>query len=241
MKKKITKIDAVLHFAALADLNQAINKPLETVETNILGTVNVLEFCKKNKIEKFLFASTIYTNGIHGGFYRCSKKACEDYIIEYSKKYKINYQILKFGSLYGPGSDDKNGLYKIIDYALKKGIVKYEGDRNSIREYIHVNDASHAVYQLLSNNKFYGKKINITGNQSIKIVDLLETIKELLGIKKPIKFSKSKSEGHYVRLPHNYIRDISLKFLINPYIDFSEGLNQLTEYVSQKCNETVSK
>ena len=87
--KKINKVvknsDYVFHFAGFSDLNLALNKPRETAEQNILGTINILEACKKFNIKRIIHASSIYVNSTQGGFYRSSKRAAEDYIEEYQK------------------------------------------------------------------------------------------------------------------------------------------------------------
>ena len=75
--------NAVYNFAALANLNEAINQPVETVNVNLLGTVKILEACRKNKVERFIYASTVYVYSKEGGFYRCSKQAAEEYIQEF--------------------------------------------------------------------------------------------------------------------------------------------------------------
>ena len=67
------KIDIVYSFGGLADLNHALNNPLETYDLNIKGTINILNFCIKKRIKRFIFASTIYVNSNEGGFYKCSK------------------------------------------------------------------------------------------------------------------------------------------------------------------------
>ena len=90
---KVMHIDYIFHFAALASLDEALFKPLETVKNNILGTVNILELQKK-KIKRVTYASSIYSTSIQGGFYKCSKRAAEDYIEEYKKRYNLNFTIL---------------------------------------------------------------------------------------------------------------------------------------------------
>ena len=92
--RAIKDSDAVFHFAALADLGEAIKLPIETVKLNILGTVIALSLCKKYKVKRFIHASTIYVNSIEGGFYRSSKRAAEDYVLEYNKIYGLEYTIL---------------------------------------------------------------------------------------------------------------------------------------------------
>ena len=57
---KVTKnIDVVYHCAGISDLNEALHKPLETVESNIAGTIKILQACKLNKVKRFIFASSI--------------------------------------------------------------------------------------------------------------------------------------------------------------------------------------
>lgn len=232
LKKEIKNFDVVYHLAGLSDLDTAYKDPIKTAKTNILGTVNVLQACKVNQIKKFIFASTMYVSGNHGSFYRCSKAACEDYIKEYKKRFNLNYTILRFGSLYGPGSNEQNGLYRIISEALKSKKVVYYGDPNSQREYIHVDDAAQASIDCL--NKFENKIINITGNQSLRVTDLLEIIREILSIKKNIKVINKKQKGHYTLVPHNYEDSLVMKYSINPFIDLGEGIKSLISYIKKK-------
>ena len=75
--------------------------PLETLESNIIGTANILQACLKNKIKKYLHASTVYVNSEQGGFYRSSKHAAELIIENYNEFFGLDFVIMRFGSLYG--------------------------------------------------------------------------------------------------------------------------------------------
>ncbi len=233
INKLLKSQDYVIHLAGIADLDKANSQPLKTYEENIKGTINILESCLKNKIKKFVFSSTLYVNGEHGGFYSCSKKACENYIKEYERKYKLNFLILRFGSLYGSGSDMNNGLHKIIFNSLKKKKVSYEGNPEASREYIHVEDAGRATIDLTLQKNLRNQKINISGHNTIKITELLEMIKEITQIKGKIKFLNKKQSGHYVRVPYTSEK-IPKKYIINPSIDFPEGLNNLIRQIKKE-------
>ena len=86
----------VYNFAGIADLDYGVHQPIKSVEQNILATVNMLNFCKKNKVKRYIYASTIYVYSEKGGFYRCSKQAAENYIeeLEIVKKH-LNVQIVQ--------------------------------------------------------------------------------------------------------------------------------------------------
>ena len=88
---KSNKIKIIYHFAGLADIEMSAKMPLKTVQVNILGTVNILDLSIKNSIKKIIFSSSIYAISSNGGFYRCSKRACEDFFEEYSKKYNLKF------------------------------------------------------------------------------------------------------------------------------------------------------
>ena len=80
LNQTIAGAEVVYNFAALADINQALEQPLKTVNINILGNLNVLEACHAHGVKRFIYASTVYVHSREGGFYRCSKQASEAYI-----------------------------------------------------------------------------------------------------------------------------------------------------------------
>ena len=234
---ELTKnIDIVYNFAALADLNETLDKPLETIKINILGNTIILEACRRNNVKRFIYASTLYVYSQEGGFYRCSKQAAEQYVEEYYKKYNLNYTILRFGSLYGPRADQSNGLYKIIKGALENGYVKYEGSENALREYIHVEDAAkasaHAIDEIFRN-----QSVTLTGQQPMRVIDLLEMISEILNLKEPIKFINNTKNGHYVRTPYSYQPKLGIKYSPNLHVDLGQGLLQLIVEIKNNLNK----
>ena len=100
LEKVMKNCYCVFHFGAISDINYAQKNPIETIEKNIVFTYKLLESCKKNKISKLYFSSSIYVNTEYGGYYRISKEACEKLINEFCEKNNILYTILRFGSIY---------------------------------------------------------------------------------------------------------------------------------------------
>ena len=111
--------DFVFHFGGLSGINESLEKPLETAKTNILSTLKLLELSRQFKLKRFVYASSVYVNSDQGGFYKSSKKAAEDYIEEYYKRYKLNFTILRFGTIYGTRANKENTINNIIDRIFK--------------------------------------------------------------------------------------------------------------------------
>ncbi|TGL45822.1 NAD-dependent epimerase/dehydratase family protein [Leptospira perdikensis] len=228
----IKGFDVVYNFAALADLNQALDKPLDTVRINILGNAHILEACRKHKIKRFMYASTVYVYSREGGFYRCSKQASESYIEEYKKVYGLDYTILRYGSLYGPRSDDSNGLYRIVKNALESEKICYEGSPDSLREYIHVEDAARASVVAMGED-FRNESVVFTGQEPMRVLDLLKMLAEILGKPESVEFSEKDQVGHYIRTPYAYLPKIGRKYIPPLHMDLGQGLLQLIEEVKQ--------
>lgn len=224
---------AVYNFAAIADLNEAILKPIETAKVNILGNVQVLEACKVNQVKRYIYASTVYVHSREGGFYRCSKKASEDYVEEYQKSYGLEYTILRYGSLYGPRSDEHNGLWRIVKDVLENGVVKYEGNIESVREYIHVEDAARASVIALG-DEFKNEHVVLTGHEPLKVIDMLKMLSEIMGIKDEVQFENLPYPGHYIRTPYAYQTKLGRKFIPPLHIDLGQGLLQLIDIVKNQ-------
>ena len=196
---KNTKI--VYNFAALADIDIAMYKPIETAKINIVGVTKLLSLCKKHKVERFVQASSIYANSQEGGFYAISKRSAEDYIEEFSNIFKLKYTILRFGSLYGHRADKNNGIKKLITEGKRNNSLTYRGGNKASRRYIHVEDAAKLCCEILK-KKYINKCLIITGKKTVKVKNLISFFAKKLNInKKRIKFKNEKKTGHYSTVP----------------------------------------
>lgn len=232
LEKAMKGCDIVFHFAAISDIQESFDNPQDTLEVNIIGTLNILKACINNNINKLVFASTIYVYSKYGSIYRISKQASEKLIEEYSRHNNLNYMILRFGSLYGTRSNMNNSIYNMIFNALKHGKISRDGDGDEIREYIHVKDAVQICYDLTQKN-FMSDYYMITGKQSLKIIDTLKIIQEILQKKINITFNKNKSH-HYEVTPFSYENQLAKKITPDSYIDLGQGILEVIHEINSK-------
>ena len=221
--------DAVYHLAGLADLNAARTRPLDTVHANIVGTVHLLEAMRAAGVTRFLFASTVYVYSREGGFYRCSKQACETYIDEYAASYGVRYTVLRYGSLYGPRADRTNGVYRLLAQAMADGRIAYTGTPDDIREYIHVEDAARLSVDAMA-PAFEGKHMLLTGPSALRAADLFTMFQEILG--RPVEVAYRPAEGrggHYSVTPYAFTPRPGRKLVTTEYVDMGQGLLQIVE------------
>ena len=227
LSQTIEGSEAVYNFAALGDLNQALKQPIKTAEINILGNLNVLEACRIHNVKRFIYASTVYVYSREGSFYRCSKQSSEHYVEEYQRVYGLDYTILRYGSLYGPRADDTNGIFRIVSSALKTGKVEYKGNLESMREYIHVEDAARASVSILDSS-FINESIILTGQEPMHVADLLKMLAEILNFTNDsVEFIEGNYEGHYVRTPYAYQPKLGRKYTPLSHVDLGQGLLQV--------------
>ena len=224
-------IDCVYYFAGIADIAEAKSDPYNTIEINIMGLTKALEASVKNNIKKFVYASTMYVYSSHGSFYRASKQAAEIIIEAYHEKYGIDFVFLRYGSLYGPRSQDWNGIKGFVRQVVETGALEYSGNGSEVREYIHVLDAAKLSVKALS-EEYRNRAITITGQQSMKVSDMFSMIFEIEGKKANINYLDThESSSHYGNTPYRYTPKTSMKIIPTEFVDFGQGLLDVVEEI----------
>ena len=234
--ESIEGFNFVIHFAGIADIGESKEKPLETIETNIIGTANLLEGCRKNKIERFIFASSVYVFSKYGSFYGKSKQACELLIEEYQNEFSLDYIHVRYGSLYGPRAQEWNGLKKYISEIIKNKQIDFSGNGEEKREYIHVKDAAIMTASLLESDE-KNIAVNITGHQVISTLDLFKLIFEVLQLEEKINLSKeSNVVSHYKISPYSFQPKESKKLVPKKFIDIGQGVLEIIHEIEDSKN-----
>ena len=221
---KNQNFDFVYNLAGFANLDSAINFPIETMQLNIIGNMFIIEECIKSNISRYVYASSAYAMSNKGSFYGISKLASEKIIEEYMKKHDLTFTILRYGSVYSEKSYENNYIYSIIKSAVLDGVINHKGDGNEIREYIHASDASKLSVDVIESDSYKDLHVILTGNERMRRSDLFNMIKEILNDKLKINYKNDGYLNHYNFTPYSFEPSVSKKLSANPHIDMGQGL-----------------
>ena len=224
----LKKIDIVFHLAAMSDINKVKNIPTETIETNILGTTNLLEASKKQKIKRFIFASSIYSYGYSGNLYTTSKIASELIVKNYNLLFGLNYTIFRYSTAYGPGNRSVDAISIFVKKCMKNQDITIFGDGLQKRNYIYVKDLAQGSMIGLQ-KKTKNKVITLASSKNIKITELAKIILKLTNSKSKIKFNKKNKRIDDFTSSHNYNKIKNNLFGWRPKYNLKQGL---IEYIS---------
>ncbi len=184
--------DAVINLAARAGVRQSVEDPWVYIETNVTGTLNLLEFCRRSGIKKFILASTSSIYGSDAPLptpetadsdhplqaYAASKKGAEALSHAYHFLYGLDITIFRFFTVYGPAGRPDMSMFRFAQWINEGRPVKVNGDGNQSRGFTYVDDIARGVILGLKPVGF--EIINLGGHETITINELISTIEEIL-------------------------------------------------------------
>jgi UDP-glucose 4-epimerase len=214
---------AVYNFAAIADIDESRKHPLDALKINVVGNAHALEAARRAKAERFILASSLYVYSRSGAFYRATKQAAEQYTETFQEEFGLDYTIVRYGSLYGRRADERNGIYRMLHSALTEGRVRYAGTGEELREYIHVDDAARLSVEILK-AEYKNMPVTLTGHHPMRVRDVMEMVREMLGGKVKLEFDNESVSGHYNITPYSYHPKLAKKLVSTLYTDMGQGL-----------------
>ena len=189
--------DAVYMMAAMANVNDVYNNPVEACDVNIRALVNVLEAARKNKIPRVFLSSTVWVYEMIDGketiateesllhphhvnhVYTATKLAAEQYCVAYHKLYDQDYTILRYGIPYGPRGRGGTGIANFVNNALNGKPMIILGDGSLTRNFIYVEDLAEgnvAALQTQAANQTY----NLDGLRQVTVKEVAEIVQSLI-------------------------------------------------------------
>ena len=243
------KFDSIIHLAAESHVDRSIKNPLEFVNTNIIGTVNLLNRFKevhKNSFDGKLFyhvsTDEVYGSlGKHGLFtennsynpnspYSASKASSDHFVRAYGETYGLPYIISNCSNNYGPNQFPEKLLPLFINNILNNKPLPVYGDGKYTRDWLYVIDHANAI-DVLFHSKKYCETYNIGGFNEWKNIDLVKELCKQMDKKLINKEGKSEKlirhvkdrPGHDLRYAIDASK-INNEFGWTPSVNFKEGL-----------------
>jgi len=228
-------VDIVYHFAAMTDLDIVNNNPAKAIEVNIAGTSNILDACIKEKVERFIFSSSVYVYSQFGGVYKSTKQACELLIEDFDKMHGLNYTILQLGSVYGPGAKQTNLISRLIKEALTTDQFQHSGSGVEERQYIFIKDVVNASINV-ANSQYKNKKVILLGSESVRISQLMEMISSQLE-KDIYKIFKKDGYGiHYKSSPFQTDPKGAIYYKLESPTPLKDGLRETIKFIQEELS-----
>lgn len=242
---EIERPEVVYHFAAQIDVQTSLKNPALDSNVNIVGTINILEYCKEYSVKKIIYPSSAAVYGDPQylpvdekhvvnpiSFYGISKHTPEHYIQAYSKLYGITYTILRYANVYGIRQDPKGegGVISIfIDKFLKGESPTIFGDGNQTRDFIYIKDIVCA--NILALTQGNNEILNISTNTATTVTELYEIMKQVFNS----NISSIYGEVREGDILHSYLDNRKSNEKLNwiPKYNLKDGIIETVKYYSE--------
>ncbi|MEK6222667.1 MAG: SDR family NAD(P)-dependent oxidoreductase [Chloroflexota bacterium] len=199
LDQKIGKIDGVINLAARAGVRASVENPWEFVDTNVTGTLNLLELCLRNKIPKFVLASTSSIYGqdaplptpetAESSFplqpYAASKKGAEALSHSYHFLHGIDVSIFRYFTVYGPAGRPDMSMFRFIKWIYEDQPLHLYGDGEQSRGFTYLDDIALGTILGLKNVGF--EIMNLGGHEVVTMNTLINKMEAMIGKKAQIK------------------------------------------------------
>jgi UDP-glucuronate decarboxylase len=248
--ENIGKIDQIYNLACPASPKAYQSDPLFTLNTNILGTVNLLELAKKHNA-RILLSSTSevygdpkispqieeYWGNVNPvGIRSCydeGKRVAETFMMEYKNKYGLDVKIARIFNTYGPmmNKDDGRVVSNFINQCIRNEPITIYGDGEQTRSVCYIDDLLNGLIKLMNNNITNGP-INLGNPYELSIKDLAIEIKKITNSESTIIYNPLPLDDPMKRKP-----DISkAKSMLGwePSIQLKEGIEKTVDYFMKK-------
>ena len=236
-------VNYIVNFAAESHVDRSINNPSLFCDTNISGTINLLNSAKKNKVKKYL---QISTDEVYGSLnfndapfkenhqlapnspYSASKASADLLVRAYYKSFNLPVNITRCSNNYGPYQFPEKLIPLMINNALNNKKLPVYGKGINVRDWIHVKDHCNAILMVLLEGEI-GEIYNIGGDSEVANIDLVKDLLKILDKPESLITFVTDRPGHDLRYAINHdkiTKDLSWK----PKIKLDEGLKKTVNW-----------
>ncbi|AQR96986.1 NAD-dependent epimerase/dehydratase family protein [Clostridium saccharoperbutylacetonicum] len=246
-KFDFTDINHIYHLAGKTFVPDSWENPLEFYKINAEGTLNILELCRKYKIELTYISAYVYG---HQDFmpisedvvvrpnnpYAHSKYIAEQLCEFYAYEYGVKVSVIRPFNVFGVGQNEKFLIPHIIKQALLEDNIKVK-DLTPKRDYIYIDDLIDAII-LTKHSKNNYNVYNIGSGYSISVKEIIDVVQEILDISKPINCENSFRINEISDVVANISR-ANLELNWFPQYSFIDGIREILKYEKEKYNGEV--
>lgn len=235
-----TPLDGVIHLAARAGVRQSLENPAAFIQTNITGTMNLLECCRQFEVPKFVLASTSSIYGANTPLptpetadsshplqpYAASKKAAEVLCHSYHHNYGLDVTVFRYFTVYGPAARPDMAMFRFTQWIAEDRPLRLNGDGTQSRGFTYVDDIARGT--ILGLKPLGYDVINLGGHEELRMLDLIHLMESLL-----------QKKARIVTLPFNQadmrtnLADITRARQAlgwEPLVSVQEGVRNLVEW-----------
>lgn len=237
------RFDAVINLAARAGVRQSVENPWIYVDTNVTGTLNLLELCREHGVPKFVLASTSSLYGVHNprpfseeantdlplSPYAASKKAAEALCYTYHYLYGIDVTVLRYFTVYGPAGRPDMSLFRFVQWISEGKPVKVFGDGQQERDFTYVDDIARGTVAALKPLGY--EVINLGSDQPVVLMDAIHLVEQL--VHKQAQFDYRERHPADVQATWANISKAERLLGWRPQVAFEKGVYQLVEWYQQ--------
>jgi len=237
-------VDGVINLAARAGVRTSLTDPWVYVNTNTVGTLNLLELCRRKGIKKFVLASTssLYAEASEPPFsetddtdhplqpYAASKKGAESLAHAYHYLYDIDVTVLRYFTVYGPAGRPDMVMFRFCQWIAEGKLVVINGDGEQSRGFTYLDDIARGTIQALRPVRF--ATINLGGHEVITINTLIKMLEQRIGQRAQVTYAPF----HPADVHTNQANVTRAAKILGwePQIDLEEGVTRLVNWYMQE-------